>query len=329
MNEYTNRSARPGNPPSGFRPTRPATGALHDRGANRPLRIGMFQARVGLFFSWPVRRSAILSIFVCTCVLAAPLHGGGWCEKPDNGGSPPCAKSGNAISGHDRWTLQCGVAMITSNVINDFSLGRVRRATGDAGGEMYLLGASYTLCDLDWTLMGRRYRPQLELPAVFGVVDEGGRSPFFAYNAGITVRWKDLPFSRYVYTNFESGVGLSYTEHVLAIERQRHPRRDRSHLKFYWPIQLMLAHPKRKEHQLVVFIHHQSGGHVFDVGGSNLIGVGYRHVFRERCAGIEGEKTGLHGDTPPYLPGTERCAADSRATGRERDPAGQESPGTE
>jgi len=44
---------------------------------------------------------------------------------------------------------------------------------------MYLLGASYTLCDLDWTLMGRRYRPQLELPAVFGVVDEGGAKSVF------------------------------------------------------------------------------------------------------------------------------------------------------
>lgn len=147
---------------------------------------------------------------------------------------------------------------------------------------MYLISASYTLHEFDWTLWGRRLRPQLELPLVLGIVNEQGRSPFFDYNAGITMRWKDFPFNRYVYTNLESGVGLSYYEHVLAIERQRHPDRDRSHLKFYWPIQLMLAHPERKEHQLVVFIHHQSGGHVFDVGGSNLFGIGYRHVFRER-----------------------------------------------
>lgn len=147
---------------------------------------------------------------------------------------------------------------------------------------MYLFSASYNLFDFDLVLRDRLFRPQLEFPLVLGVVNEQGRSPFLDYNAGVTLRWKDFPFSRFVYINFESGIGLSYYEHVPAIERERHPDRDRSHLKFYWPIQLMLAHPKRKEHQFVVFIHHQSGGHVFDVGGSNLIGIGYRHVFRER-----------------------------------------------
>jgi hypothetical protein len=31
-----------------------------------------------------------------------------------------------------------------------------------------------------------------------------------------------------------------------------------------------------------LFIHHQSGGHIFDVGGSNMPGPGYCYVFRER-----------------------------------------------
>ncbi len=225
----------------------------------------------------------IVFISVISCASATALYAGDALDEPAQGGPQQLlSKRWDALFDQDRWTLQLGAAVITSNAIGDISLGKISRATGPAGGEMYLLGASYTLCDFDWVIRDRRFRPQLELPVVLGVVNERGRSPFLDYNAGITLRWKDFPFNRVVYTNFESGIGLSYTEHVLAIERERHMRRDRSHLKFYWPIQLMLAHPKLKQHQLMVFIHHQSGGHVFDIGGSNLIGIGYRHVFRER-----------------------------------------------
>lgn len=225
----------------------------------------------------------IVFILVLLCVTAAASYAGDTFDEPAQEGLPPVSSnSGSPLFEQDRWTLQLGAAVITSNAIGDISLGKVSRATGPAGGEMYLLGASYTLRDFEWVFRDRRFRPQLELPVVLGVVNERGRSPFFDYNAGITLRWKDFPFNHVIYANLESGIGLSYTEHVLAIERERHMRRDRSHLKFYWPIQLMLAHPKLKQHQLTVFIHHQSGGHVFDIGGSNLIGIGYRHVFRER-----------------------------------------------
>jgi hypothetical protein len=210
------------------------------------------------------------SFLVCICFIANSLYAEAGEENEWD------------LLDQDRWTLQFGVAMITENVIGDFSIGEFERATGDAGGEMYLFSASYNLLDFDWKLWDWRFRPQLELPMVFGVVNERGRSPFFDYNVGVTLRWKDFPFNQFIYVNLETGVGLSYSEHVMAIERERHPERDRSHLKFYWPIQLMLAHPNRKEHQLVLFIHHQSGGHIFDVGGSNMLGIGYRYVFRER-----------------------------------------------
>lgn len=182
----------------------------------------------------------------------------------------------------NRWTFQFGVAMITDNTIDDFLTLDISRASGAAGGEMCLFSASYTLYHFDWMIGNYRCRPQLELPLVIGVVDENGRTPFFDYNAGVTIRWKDFPFNNFVYMNIESGVGLSYSEHVLQVEKDRHPNRDRSHLKFYWPIQIMLAHPEHREHQLAAFIHHQSGGHIFDIGGSNLVGLGYRYVFGER-----------------------------------------------
>jgi hypothetical protein len=229
-----------------------------------------------------MKRNSFLLLFIVSCVFSTAVYADDRFEKTTaEASSLFSSENKRFFVDQDSWTLQLGVAMITSNVISDFSLGDFQRAKGPAGGEMYLLSASYTLFDFDWILLGRRFRPQLELPVVIGVVNERGRSPFVDYNLGITLRWKDLPFNRFIYTNIESGVGLSYTDRVLAIERERHPGRDRSHLKLYWPIQLMLAHPERKGHQLVVFIHHQSGGHIFDIGGSNLVGIGYRHVFRE------------------------------------------------
>jgi hypothetical protein len=50
-------------------------------------------------------------------------------------------------------------------------------------------------------------------------------------------------------------------------------------LKFNWPIQMTFALPEFPEHQLMIFIAHQSGGHIFDEGGVNSLGVGYRRDF--------------------------------------------------
>jgi hypothetical protein len=182
----------------------------------------------------------------------------------------------------DPWSLQAGVAVITANTIDDLMKGSMTRAQGPSRGEIYLFGVSYTLRDLEIGVAGRTFHPQLELPVVIGVVDERGRSRFMDYNAGLTLRWTQFPWNEVLHTNVESGVGLSYTDKVLLIERERHPTRERSHLKFYWPIEVAFALPNYRQHQAVLFIHHQSGGHIFDRGGSNHLGVAYRHVFRER-----------------------------------------------
>jgi len=181
----------------------------------------------------------------------------------------------------ERWSINLGVAMITSNIINDFLKGDVNRASGEPGGEIYFIGGSYTLTDLPWEYKNRTFTPQLEVPLVLGIVNENGRSPYLDYNIGITFRWNNFPWNETIYTTLESGVGLSYTERVIRIEEIRHAGRPRSHLKFYWPITLSLANPKYPQHQLTFFLHHQSGGHVFDRGGSNHLGIGYRYLFRK------------------------------------------------
>ncbi len=178
-----------------------------------------------------------------------------------------------------RWAFETGVAFITSNNIDQLIRGNVNVSRGDAGGQLYHLTASYLLHEFEWETRAGVLRPQLELPATLGLVDENARSPFLDYNLAIQGRWVDFPWNDHVSTTFGMGVGLSYSEKVLAMDIERHPDRDRSHLKFTWPIQITFASPESRHHQIILYLAHQSGGHVFDRGGVNSLGIGYRFGF--------------------------------------------------
>lgn len=180
-----------------------------------------------------------------------------------------------------RWSFQVGVGFITESTVDDILTGSAQLPDEEGGGEIYLFQVSYKLASIDQVIWKVPSRFDIELPLVFGLVDEDGASAFEQYSGGVTVRWKNFPWNRWVYTNIETGVGLTYSHRVLATERVRHPGRDRSHLEFYWPVQIMLAHPRYRQHQLVLFNHHHSGGGIFHTGGANTLGVGYRFVFDE------------------------------------------------
>jgi hypothetical protein len=182
----------------------------------------------------------------------------------------------------NRWSFQFGVGFITESTVDDVALVSSSLADHEDGGEVYLFQASYKIAHLDPTLFGHRVKLDLEAPLVIGVVNENHNNPFMQYSGGFTLRWKTFPWNHLVYTTIESGVGLTYSEEVFQIERSKHPTRERSHLEFYWPIQLTLAHPRHRQHQLVLFLHHHSGGTIFHKGGANSLGAGYRYVFDER-----------------------------------------------
>jgi hypothetical protein len=182
----------------------------------------------------------------------------------------------------DRWSFQTGVGFITGSTIDEIGTWQSELADGKSGGEIYLFQVSYKAAQLDPTLFGQRVALDLELPLVLGVVDERGRQPFMQYSGGATLRWKQFPWNHWLYTNLETGLGLTYSQRVLATERSRHPERERSHVEFYWPVQLTLAHPRHRDHQLVFFLHHHSGAGIFHKGGANTLGIGYRYVPGER-----------------------------------------------
>ena len=183
----------------------------------------------------------------------------------------------------DRWSFQAGVAFITESTINDIIGGDGRRARGADEGEIYLLEASYKLAAFQPHLGKFRPKIDLQLPLVLGIVNEHERDDLWLqYNVGLTVRWKSFPWNEWLYTNLETGAGLTYSQRVIATERVRHPDRDRSHLEIYWPLQLLFALPNYRQHQLALFLHHHSGGGTFHTGGANNLGFGYRYVPGER-----------------------------------------------
>lgn len=182
-------------------------------------------------------------------------------------------------SDEGKWAFELGVAFITENNNTELALGQITISDGPAGGEVYMLTASRLLGELEWRLWSWVFRPVVELPLTLEIVDEHARSPFLDYNASVMVRWVDFPWPDRLRMTLGMGLGLSYSSKVWAMDQKRHPGEDRSHLKFNWPIQLTLALPDRPEHQLMLFFLHQSGGHLFDQGGVNSLGGGYRFGF--------------------------------------------------
>ena len=177
------------------------------------------------------------------------------------------------------WSFQFGIGYISGHNIGEIFAGKLGEAQGDAGGEIYNVSMNWVAHRFAIPFGDRTLSPQFEPYAKFSLVDENGGSPFPDYNAGIGFRWVDFPWNRWLKTTFFTGVGLSYSSKVFAIDRVRHPGESRSHLKFDWPIQATFALPHWPEHQFLLFIDHQSGGHIFDAGGANSLGLGYRVEF--------------------------------------------------
>jgi len=176
----------------------------------------------------------------------------------------------------NRWAFEYGYAYITHDIIGDVLLWHTSIANGPSGGHVQLLTAAYRLGEPDWQIGSHQFKPLLELPFTLGIVDENARSPFLNYSASFEVRWRDFPWNEIVSTTAAMGLGLAYSEKIFLMDHETHPGRFRSYVKFNWPIELTLALPQFPQYQLTVFIMHQSGGCMFDRGGINNFGFGYR-----------------------------------------------------
>jgi hypothetical protein len=178
-----------------------------------------------------------------------------------------------------RWAFEFGIGIIGANSLQDHLELNFDSAQGAGAGLTYNLTTSYRFHQFNWRAGKVRLQPEIELPFMFTLVDQDNGELIPDLNGGVMIRWRDFPWNRYLYTTFAIGGGLSYSFRVWDVDYARHPGEDRSHLKFWVPVQFTFALPRYPRHQVTAFIDHQSGGTIFDTGGVNVYGLGYRFLF--------------------------------------------------
>ena len=177
------------------------------------------------------------------------------------------------------WSFEFGVARISDNTPNDYFHLDFKDLTGPGSGLTYNFTIARRLIEFDWKVGPFRWRPQVEMPFRFTLVDQqvGGILP--DVNIGVVFRWQDFPWNHFVYMTFAIGGGFSYSSPVWTADLQRHPGLHRSEIKFWLPIEFTVALPKYPNYQITAFVDHQSGGGLLDWGGVDAWGFGFRIVF--------------------------------------------------
>jgi hypothetical protein len=178
------------------------------------------------------------------------------------------------------WAVEFGVGVMSSNdTVGDIT-GQFETLTGEYGADIYKLSVYYTVTEFQWEMGNRTFYPQLEVFPSITRFEENRGDNYYNINFAGTLKWTDFPWNKYLYTTLASGVGVGYFEQINNYDRKKHVNQERSQWKFYWPIQLTLALPKFKRHQLVLYNDHWSGGFgIFDDGGFDTYGIAYRFIF--------------------------------------------------
>jgi hypothetical protein len=179
----------------------------------------------------------------------------------------------------DLWAFQFGVSIISDNTLRDYFNGNFKRLFGPGGGLTYNLEIARRLKRYDWTIGQVHLHPEWEMPFRLTLVGDRVQGVIPDVNLGFRFRWRDFPWNRYLATTMAVGGGLSYTFEVWTGDFQRHPGQERSQWKFWLPMELTMALPQWPRYQLTAFIDHRSGGRIFDRGGIDTWGFGFRVVF--------------------------------------------------
>ncbi len=102
----------------------------------------------------------------------------------------------------------------------------------------------------------------------------------YEFDPYIIFRWTNFPWSHYVDTTIGAAEGVSYVTAVPWSEKRYN--NDCARFLNYLMFEITFAAPSYPELQLVVRMHHRSGGYgLYGAGntGSNAVGVGVRYYF--------------------------------------------------
>jgi hypothetical protein len=127
-----------------------------------------------------------------------------------------------------------------------------------------------------------RLRRWFTLDAELGAGARLGRTDAAESWAALYLRFDGFPWRDRLYTSICVSTGLSVVSRLPREETgppwARKP--NRSHLLHYFSPEIAIALPHRRQHELVLRVHHRSGvyGAFNGVrGGSDVIAIGYRH----------------------------------------------------
>ncbi len=121
----------------------------------------------------------------------------------------------------------------------------------------------------------------LVLETEFNITRHTRAQDHFEFNAAANLRWKSLPWDRYVNTALSYGLGPSYATQRPAIEQ----RSDRgpTHVLVFMPVEIAFSLPGKQNPrwEVLLRIHHRSGGYgiISDARGSNFLTGGVRYRF--------------------------------------------------
>lgn len=189
-------------------------------------------------------------------------------------------RTGKSHHGLGRWAVEFGVGVMSDNDTVGTLTGHFDTPADEYGADIYKLSVYYTVKEFQCEIGNYIFYPQLEVFPSITRFEENSGDDYHNINFAGTLKWTDFPWNKYLYTTLATGVGLGYFEQINSYDRQRHLNKERSQWKFYWPIQLTLALPKFKRHQVVFYNDHWSGGFgVFDDGGFDTYGIAYRFIF--------------------------------------------------
>lgn len=178
------------------------------------------------------------------------------------------------------WAVEFGVGVMSDNDTIGNITGQFDTITDEYGADIYKLSVYYTVKEFQWEMGNYTFYPQLEVFPSITRFEENSGENYHNINFAGTLKWTDFPWNKYLYTTLATGVGLGYFEQINSYDRKKHINEERSQWKFYWPIQLTLALPKFKRHQIVLYNDHWSGGFgIFDDGGFDTYGIAYRFIF--------------------------------------------------
>lgn len=127
-----------------------------------------------------------------------------------------------------------------------------------------------------------RFRRWFTLDVELGAGARLGRTDAAEGWTALYLRFDGFPWRDRLYTSIGVSTGLSVISRLPREERGPpwDPKPDRSHLLHYFSPEIAIALPHRRQHELVLRVHHRSGvyGTFNGVrGASNAIAIGYRY----------------------------------------------------